>query len=72
MLCKHCTLSRNVTHLDGLPKIIMIQVEMYDAGGYYAMIDAEVQIQAVLLDNLQSVSNMEKAMAGDSKDDFFP
>lgn len=44
---------------------------MHSAVGYYAMIGTEVQIQAVLLDNLQSVSNMEKAMAGDSKDAFF-
>lgn len=48
---------------------------MHDAVGHYAMPhgspDTEVQIQAILLDNLQSVSNMEKAMAGDGKDYFF-
>lgn len=47
---------------------------MHDAVWYYAMIVTEVQIQAILLENLQSVGNiMKKAMAGDNKDDFlFP
>lgn len=36
------------------------------------MIVTEVQIQAILLENLQSVGSiMEKAMAGDNKDDSF-
>lgn len=36
------------------------------------MVVTEVQIQAILLENLQSVGSiMEKAMAGDNKDDFF-
>lgn len=45
---------------------------MHDAVWCYAMIVTELQIQAILLENLQSVGNIiEKAMAGDNKDDSF-
>jgi len=45
---------------------------MHDAVWYYAMLVTEVQIQAIVLENLQFVANiMEKAMAGDNKDDCF-